>query len=393
MHIQEVLSEMKLKMGMVGGGEGSFIGPVHRIAAELDGKIELVAGAFSSNPERSRRSGTNMYGLAPDRCYASYNDMFEQELALDSESRIDFVAIVTPNHLHFPVASAALESGFHVVCDKPATLNLQQAIELKERIDKAGRLFALTHNYTGYPMIREAKHLVQTGALGRVRRINAEYIQGWLADLEEKTKNKQAQWRTDPNRAGAAGCMGDIGTHAFQLTEFVTGLRIEQVSADLTTFAPGRKLDDDGNVLLKLSNNAKGVLCASQVAVGVENGLTLRVYGEEGGVEWSQMEPNSLTVRWKDRPYEVRRTGGAGVHQPSTNATRLPAGHPEGFLEAFALLYRNFAESVVQVNDGADMSKCVQDFPSIEDGVRGMQFIDAVVNSSEQGSQWTKIDS
>lgn len=380
-------------MGMVGGGEGSFIGPVHRIAAELDGKIELVAGAFSSNPERSKQSGTNMYGLVLDRCYSSYGDMFEQELSLDSANRIDFVAIVTPNHLHFPVARAALESGFHVVCDKPATLTLQEAVDLKECIDQAGKLFALTHNYTGYPMIREAKHLVQTGALGRVRRVNAEYIQGWLADLEEKTQNKQAQWRTDPSRAGAAGCMGDIGTHAFQLTEFVTGLEIEEVSADLTTFAPGRKLDDDGNVLLKLSNNAKGVLCASQVAVGVENGLTLRIYGEEGGVEWSQMEPNSLIVRWKDRPYEVRRTGGAGVHQPSTSATRLPAGHPEGFLEAFALLYKNFAESLVQVQKGKEASKCVKDFPTIEDGVRGMQFIEAVVKSSENDSQWTPIDS
>lgn len=378
-------------MGMVGGGEGSFIGPVHRIAAELDGKIELVAGAFSSNPERSKKSGTNLYGLASDRCYASYGDMFEQELSLDSASRIDFVAIVTPNHLHFPVARSALESGFHVVCDKPATLTRQEAVDLKECIDKAGKLFALTHNYTGYPMIREAKHLVQTGALGRVRRVNAEYIQGWLADLEEKTQNKQAQWRTDPIRAGAAGCMGDIGTHAFQLTEFVTGLEIEKVSADLTTFAPGRKLDDDGNVLLKLSNNAKGVLCASQVAVGVENGLTLRIYGEEGGVEWSQMEPNSLIVRWKDRPYEVRRTGGAGVHEPSTSATRLPAGHPEGFLEAFALLYKNFAASIAQVQNGKEASKCDKDFPTIEDGVRGMQFIEAVVTSSENDSQWTPI--
>lgn len=379
-------------MGMVGGGEGSFIGPVHRIAAELDGMIELVAGAFSSKPDRSKQSGASMYGLVPDRCYASYSDLFDQEMTLDTKDRIDFVAIVTPNHLHFPIAKTALESGFHVVCDKPATLNLKEAIELRECIDKAGMLFALTHNYTGYPMIREARHLIQTGALGTVRRVNAEYIQGWLADLEEKTKNKQAEWRTDPNRAGAAGCMGDIGTHAFQLTEYVTGLSIESVSSDLTTFAPGRKLDDDGNVLLRLSNNAKGVLCASQVAVGVENGLTLRIYGEEGGIEWSQMEPNSLTVRWKDRPYEVRRTGGAGVHQPSTSATRLPAGHPEGFLEAFALLYRNFAESLIQVKKGVDVSKCDQDFPTIEDGVRGMQFIEAVVKSSANDSQWTPIE-
>ena len=382
---------MKLKMGMVGGGKGSFIGPVHRIAAELDGKIELVAGAFSSNPERSRQSGVELYGLSPDRCYGNYAELIEAESALDPESRIDLVAVVTPNHLHFPVAKCSLESGFHVVCDKPATLNVQEALDLVKCIDASGRLFALTHNYTGYPMIREAKHLVDTGALGKVRRVNVEYIQGWLSDPEEKAQNKQAQWRTDPSRAGAAGCMGDIGTHAFQLTEFVTGLRIEKVCAQLTTFVPSRKLDDDGNVLLKLTNDATGVLCASQVAIGVENGLTLRVYGEEGGIEWSQMEPNSLTVRWKDRPYEVRRTGGAGIHQPSSNATRLPAGHPEGFLEAFALLYRNFAESVLQFKKGTNVNKCDRDFPSIEDGVRGMQFIDAVVESSQHDSQWVAV--
>ncbi len=382
---------MKLKMGMVGGGEGSFIGPVHRIAAEMDGMIELVAGAFSSNPQRSKQSGTEMYGLSPERCYGSYAELVEEESNRSSENRIDLIAIVTPNHLHFPVARSALESGFHVVCDKPATLNVQEALDLARCIEESDRLFALTHNYTGYPMIREARHLVQTGALGNVRRVNVEYIQGWLSELEEKTQNKQAQWRTDPSRAGAAGCMGDIGTHAFQLTEFVTGLTIDRVCAELTTFAPGRKLDDDGNVLLQLSSGAKGVLCASQVAVGVENGLTLRIYGETGGIEWSQMEPNSLVVRWKDRPYEVRRTGGAGVHQPSTSATRLPAGHPEGFLEAFALLYRNFAESVAQVQKGKEASKCDKDFPTIEDGVRGMRFIEAVVTSSENDSQWTPI--
>ena len=376
---------------MVGGGEGSFIGPVHRIAAELDGKIELVAGAFSSNTERSKQSGIDLYGLSPDRCYGSYPELLETESELSPAKRIDLVSIVTPNHLHFPVAKSALESGFHVVCDKPATLNVQEAMELDECIDESGRLFALTHNYTGYPMIREAKYLIETGALGKVRRVNAEYIQGWLADLEEKTQNKQAQWRTDPSRAGAAGCMGDIGTHAFQLTEYVTGLTIERVCAELTTFAPGRKLDDDGNVLLQLSNDARGVLCASQVAVGVENGLTLRVYGEAGGIEWSQMEPNSLVVRWKDRPYEIRRTGGVGTHEPSSNATRLPAGHPEGFLEAFALLYRNFAESVMQFKKGTDVKKCKRDFPTIKDGIRGMQFIDAVVESSQNDSQWVTV--
>ena len=379
-------------MGMVGGGQGSFIGVVHRIAAELDGKIELVAGAFSSDEKLSLQSGSEMYGLPAERCYGNYEEMFHLESELPLQDRIDFVTIVTPNHLHYQVARQALESGFHVVCDKPLTLTLQEANDLKTIVDSSKQIFALTHNYTGYPMVREARHLAQSGALGRIRRVNAEYIQGWLSDRQEAMGNKQAEWRTDPTRSGAAGCMGDIGTHAFQLTEFVTGQEIEMVSADLSTFVPGRKLDDDGNILLRLSDGARGVLCASQIAVGVENGLTLRVYGELGGIEWSQMEPNSLIVRWQDRPLEIRRTGGAGVNELANAATRLPAGHPEGFLEAFALLYRNFADTVQELAGGADIDKCEMDFPTIEDGVRGMAFIDAIVSSTQNDSKWTQVN-
>ncbi len=383
---------MKLRMGMIGGGEGSFIGAVHRMAAELDGSIELVAGAFSSNAERSMRSGIDMYGLAPERCYGSYEEMLRVESGLPDDLRIDFVAIVTPNHLHFPMCRDSLQSGFHVVCDKPVTFNINEARELREVIDQSGLVFALTHNYTGYPMIKEARYLAQSGLLGPIRRVNAEYIQGWLSASEETTGNKQAEWRTDPKRSGAAGCMGDIGTHAFQLTEYVTGLEIESVSADLRTHVDGRKLDDDGNVLLRFADRATGVLCASQIAAGVENGLTLRVYGELGGIEWSQQEPNSLVVRWRDRPFEVRRTGGAGVHEPSTTATRLPAGHPEGFLEAFALIYRNFSAAIHSFQDDENDEEVENDFPSIQDGIRGMAFIQAVVDSSANDGRWTSIE-
>lgn len=384
----------RIRMGMVGGGSGSFIGAVHRIAAELDGDIQLVCGAFASDPSRSKQSGMEIYGLPADRSYGSYEQMFEEENAKPQNERMQFVVIATPNHIHFPVAKAALEAGFHVMSDKPVTFDLREARELKELVDGSGLLFGLTHNYTGYPMVREARHLVRSGALGKIRRINVEYIQGWLSLPEEKSgENKQAEWRTDPDRSGAAGCMGDIGTHGENLVEFVTGLKIKQLCADLTTFVPGRKLDDDGNVLLRFENGAKGILSASQISVGVENGLTLRVYGEEAGIEWAQMEPNSLTVRWPDRPYEVRRTGGVGVHDAADDATRLPAGHPEGFLEAFALLYRNFASAINEVEAGNAVGALDLDIPTIDDGVRGMTFIETVVKSSQAGATWVNFPS
>ena len=379
----------RLRMGLVGGGEGAFIGAVHRIAAELDGRIELVCGAFSSNPSRSKRFGQELYDLPPNRSYGTFNEMVTEELRLPAEERMHFVVIATPNHLHFPVAESALQAGFHVVSDKPVTFDLGEARTLRALAAEKDLLFGLTHNYTGYPMVKEARELIKTGALGSIRRVIVEYIQGWLAERLETQGNKQAIWRTDPRFSGSAGCMGDIGTHGENLLEYVTGLEIDSLCADLTTFVPGRLLEDDGNVLLRFSNGARGVLLASQIAVGEENGLKLRVYGERASLEWVQTDPNSLVVRWPDRPFEVRRTGGPGVSEAATAATRLPAGHPEGFLEAFAVLYRNFAAALEARLAGRDPTSEELDFPTIDDGVRGMAFIDAVVDSSKGGGVWT----
>ena len=379
----------RLRMGLVGGGEGAFIGAVHRIAAELDGRIELVCGAFSSDPSRSKRFGQELYDLPPNRSYGTFNEMVTQELRLPTEERMHFVVIAVPNHLHFPVAESSLQAGFHVVSDKPVTFDLGEARTLRALAAEKDLLFGLTHNYTGYPMVKEARELIKTGALGSIRRVIVEYIQGWLAERLETQGNKQAIWRTDPRFSGSAGCMGDIGTHGENLLEYVTGLEIDSLCADLTTFVPGRLLEDDGNVLLRFSNGARGVLLASQIAVGEENGLKLRVYGERASLEWVQTDPNSLVVRWPDRPFEVRRTGGPGVSEAATAATRLPAGHPEGFLEAFAVLYRNFAAALEARLAGRDPTSEELDFPTIDDGVRGMAFIDAVVDSSKRGGVWT----
>ncbi len=379
----------RLRMGLVGGGEGAFIGAVHRIAAELDGRIELVCGAFSSDPSRSKRFGQELYDLPPNRSYGTFNEMVTEELRLPTEERMHFVVIAAPNHLHFPVAETSLQAGFHVVSDKPVTFDLGEARTLRALAEEKDLLFGLTHNYTGYPMVKEARELIKTGALGSIRRVIVEYIQGWLAERLETQGNKQAIWRTDPRFSGSAGCMGDIGTHGENLLEYVTGLEIDSLCADLTTFVPGRLLEDDGNVLLRFSNGARGVLLASQIAVGEENGLKLRVYGERASLEWVQTDPNSLVVRWPDRPFEVRRTGGPGVSEAATAATRLPAGHPEGFLEAFAVLYRNFAAALEARLAGRDPTSEELDFPTIDDGVRGMAFIDAVVDSSKRGGVWT----
>lgn len=373
---------------MIGGGEGAFIGAVHRMAAELDGEIELVCGAFSSDPKRSRRSGEHLYRLPAARCYPDYHTMFAQEASLDAGVRMDFVVIATPNHVHFDAAKGALEAGFDVVCDKPLTHRLVDALALADQLAGSDRLFCLTHNYTGYPMVREARALVTSGELGPLRRVSCEYLQGWLAGPAEASGNKQAEWRTDPDRAGAAGCFGDIGTHAQNLLEFVTGERIEAVLADVTAWVPGRALDDDGNVLLRLSGGGRGVLSASQIAVGEENALTLRVYGEKGGLEWRQMEPNTLALKWPDRNVTLRRTGGAEVSAAGVEATRLPAGHPEGYLEAFAVLYRNFARALRARNAG---EQPILDFPGIADGMRGMRFIDTVVKSASAGGQWLSL--
>jgi predicted dehydrogenase len=371
----------KFRFGLIGGGEGSFIGQVHRLAAEMDSQAELVCGAFSSDADRSRRSGVELYGLPSDRAYPSFTVMLSAEAKLPSNERMQFVVIATPNHVHYPAALAALEAGYHVVCDKPVTFSLAQAQSLRQVIAQTGLQFAVTYNYTGYPMVKEARALVTSGALGSIRRVSCEYLQGWLA---ETLDSKQAAWRTDPQQAGAAGCFGDIGTHAENLVSYVSGLNIESLCADLSAFVSGRRLDDDGNVLLRFVGGARGVLSTSQVAVGKENDLTIQVYGEKGGLEWKQSDANSLVVRWIDRPSEVRRTGGPGLSDSAVAAARTPAGHPEGYLEAFANIYRNF---YLALNGRA------ADLPTIEDGVRGMRFIERVVTSSERGAQWVNFES
>lgn len=378
-------------MGMIGGGRDAFIGGVHRIAAAIDQQVELVGGAFSSTPEKSKASGLDLM-LPEDRCYGTYQEMIEKEAALPVGERMDFVAIVTPNHMHFPAAKAALEGGFHVLSDKPATLNLEEAKELKKVIEATGKLYCLTHNYPGYPMVKQAREMVLGGEFGKVRKIVVEYPQGWLATRLEADGAKQAEWRTDPKRSGAAGCMGDIGTHAENLAEYISGLTIAEIAADLTTFVDGRLLDDDGNVLLRFENGAKGVLHASQISVGCENNLNIRIYGEKGGAEWSQTEPNTLLVHRMDRPSEVWRAGQGYLGAAATANTRTPAGHPEGYLEAFGNVYRNFANHIRAVEDGGETDEVMLDYPRIDDGIRGMAFIEAVVASSAQNAEWTKLD-
>lgn len=378
----------KIRMGMVGGGRGAFIGGVHRMAAALDGHIDLVCGAFSSDSEKSRLSGQDLY-LPEDRVYDSYSQMILTEKELPVGVRMDFVSIVTPNHMHFGPAKMALENGFHVVCDKPLCLSIKEAEELVDLVNKTGLIFALTHNYTGYPMVKQAKAMIRKGELGHIRKVVVEYPQGWLSTLLEADANaKQAIWRTDPNQSGAAGSMGDIGTHAENLAEYITGLKISEMCADLSIFVPGRKLDDDGNVLLRFENGAKGVLHASQICNGEENNLNIRVYGEKGGIAWRQMEPNTLTVMYQDKPSTIYRTGWAGLEREAIAHTRIPAGHPEGYLEAFANIYRNFAFCIQARLSGEEVDPLYTDFPSIEDGLRGMNFVEKVVASK---GEWIKM--
>jgi len=375
---------------MVGGGTGAFIGDVHRMAARLDGCIELVCGAFSSNPQKSKASGKALF-LSADRVYNSYYEMFQQEAELPEGERMDFVSIVTPNHLHFEPAKLALQSGFHVVCDKPVTFDIEEAKELKKIINRKKMLFALTHNYTGYPMVKQAKAIVAAGKLGKIRRCIVEYPQGWLATRLEATGQKQADWRTDPTKSGKAGAMGDIGTHAENLLEYITGLQITHVCADLNTFVQGRQLDDDGAILLKLNNGAKATLLATQIAAGEENDLRIRIYGEKGGLDWSQMEPNTLLYRSLNKSLQVLRTGVGQQAKTTQAAIRIPAGHPEGFLEAFANIYKNFALTLDQHLEGKKIKALNLDFPTIDDGIRGMHFIDKVVESAASNKKWTKI--
>jgi predicted dehydrogenase len=382
----------KILYGMVGGGRGAFIGAVHRIAAAMDQQIELVCGAFSSDPKRSRASGRDLF-LAPKRCYGSYQEMIEKEAKLPAGERMDFVSIVTPNHMHFPPAKLALENGFHVLSDKPATFDLAEAKALQKLVKQTGRLYGLTHNYTGYPLVKQARDMVSQGKLGRIRKVVVEYPQGWLATRLEESGQKQAAWRTDPKRSGAAGSIGDIGTHAENLAEYITGLKIKELAADITAFVKGRKLDDDGNVLLRFQGGAKGVLHCSQISVGEENNLNIRVYGELGGLEWHQKEPNTMLVKWLDQPMQVYRTGLGYLGAAAASATRTPPAHPEGYLEAFANIYKNFANHIRAKLERRRLEKGdpALDYPRIEDGIRGMAFIEAVVKSSKNNARWTPL--
>jgi len=358
---------------MVGGGPGAFIGAVHRRAAELDGLAELVAGAFSSDPEKSRAQGRELH-LDPRRVYSSYEEMAEREAALPEGERIDFVSIVTPNHLHFPIAKAFIERGIHVICDKPMTTTLEDAEELCRLVEEHDVVFALTHNYTGYPMVKQARALVQQGVLGEIRKVVAEYSQGWLATLLEATGQKQAEWRTDPARAGA-GALGDIGSHAENLARYITGLEIERLCADVTTFVPGRRLEDDANLLVHYKGGARGILFCSQISVGEENNLRIRVYGTEASLEWHQEEPNFLYVRYANGPTQVYKPGHPFLAPAAQHATRLPSGHPEAFIEAFANIYRNAMRTIAARIAGETPDPLDLDFPTVQDGAIGVHFI------------------
>ena len=375
-------------MGMIGGGKGSFIGDVHRKAAQMDGWIELVCGAFSSSAERSKESGKALF-LPEDRCYGSFEEMIIAEKQLPENERMDFVSITTPNHLHFGPAKMALQNGFHVVCDKPMTLTLAEAEELKNLVEETGLLFALTHVYTGYPMVRQAKQMIANGDLGIIRKVQVQYLQGWMATAVENDDNSKDFWRQDPKKSGMGGALGDIGTHAENLTEYITGLKITELAADLGHFVEGRKLDDDGNLLVRMENGAKGTLSFSQIAVGEENNLAIRIYGEKGSVEWHQENPNELIARWLDRPKSIFTPNGFGLYQDAKYASRVPSGHPEGYFEAFAMIYRGFAEHLNAVLSSEVSS--APHYPTVDDGLRGLRFITAAVQSHNNNSAWTKI--
>jgi predicted dehydrogenase len=383
------MAKRKINMGMVGGGPGSFIGHVHYMAAMLDGQIELVCGSFSSDPKKSKITGTGYY-LAPERIYDTYQEMIAEEAKLPEGLRMDFVCIVTPNHLHFEPAKLAMENGFHVVCDKPLTLDSDEAEVLVRIKNETGKLFTLTHTYTGYPMVKEARKLIQDGELGKIRKVVVEYPQGWLSEALEQTDHVQASWRGDPNRSGKTCCVGDIGTHAFHLAEYVTGLKTIRLMSDLSTQVPNRVLEDDANMLLQFEGGARGVLYASQISAGEENDIKLRVYGEKGGIEFRQMEPNTLVIKWLNKPMEVRRTGTGFVSDIAAYNTRIPAGHPEGYLEAFANIYRNAATCIQHILEGTEPPEEAKDFPTIYEGLRGMKFVDKAVESSEKEA-WVEM--
>ncbi len=377
----------KLRMGMIGGGKDAFIGAVHRVALNLDGQIELVAGALSINPEVALDSGKSLF-LTEDRIYTDYKVMLEAEAAMPAEKRLDFVSIVTPNFVHFEPAMMALDKGFNVVIEKPITITLEQAVQIKDKLASTGLTLLLCHTYTGYPMIKQAKQLLKSGLLGKIRKVYVEYPQGWLSTFLEATGQAQAAWRTDPKKSGKAGSMGDIGTHAFNLAEYVTGLQVNKICASLNTVVEGRLLDDDGGAFLKFDNGATGILMATQIAAGEENNVKLRVYGEKGGLEWNHTDANTLLVKWLDKPTEIYRTGGTYNSSFAAHNTRVPAGHPEGFLEAFANLYRNFALTISAKMNNEEPKEEWLDFPSVEEGIRGMAFVENAVASSESEEKW-----
>lgn len=382
----------KLRMGMVGGGKDAFIGAIHRLAANMDGLIEVCCGALSINPDIAKDSGRSLF-LPEDRIYLNYEEMITKESQLPADKRMDFVTIVTPNFAHFAPAMMALDHGFHVVIEKPIAFTLDEAQQLHQKVQETGLILCLTHTYSGYPMVKQARAMVAAGVLGKIRKVWVEYPQGWLSKLSEREGNAQAAWRTDPKKSGKAGAMGDIGTHAAHLAEYITGAEITHLCADLNALVEGRLLDDDGNVLLRMSNGARGVLMASQVAAGEENALKIRVYGEKGGLEWAQHEPNTLLVKWLDQPTQILRAGGNYGDRLSSFAThncRTPGGHPEGYLEAFANIYRNFALTLSARIDGTTPTAEMLDFPNTNDGLRGMAFIDNVVASAASDVKWTE---
>jgi predicted dehydrogenase len=383
----------KLRMGMVGGGKDAFIGAIHRIAANMDGLVELCCGALSIHPEMAKESGKILF-LPEDRTYLSYEEMIKNESEMPADKRIDFITIVTPNFAHFGPAMMALEHGFNVIIEKPMTFTLEEAKELKKKVEETGLQLCLTHTYSGYPMVKQAREMVRNGALGKSRKIVVEYMQGWLSKLSEKEGNAGAAWRTDPKKSGKAGCMGDIGTHAAHLAEYVSGLKITQLCANLNIVVPGRMLDDDGNVLLKFEDDVNGVLIASQIAAGEENNLTLRIYSEKGSIEWAQMEPNTLLVKWLDKPTQILRAGNNYPNVLSKAALdncRTPGGHPEGYLEAFANIYKNFVHTLISKLEGKEPTKEMLDFPGVDEGVRGMAFIENVVASGKSNEKWTNF--
>ncbi|AYB33826.1 Gfo/Idh/MocA family protein [Chryseolinea soli] len=380
----------KLRMGMVGGGLTSFIGPVHRKAAGIDGEIELVCGAFSVVPGESKQTGEALY-LNPKRVYETYQEMFEIEKNMPPDQRIDFVSVVTPNHVHFGPSKMALESGFHVIVEKPIAFSLEEAKTLQKVVAKTGLILGLTHTYTGYPLVKEARNMVATGKLGKIRKVFVEYPQGWLSTLLEGTGNMQASWRTDPKQSGMGGAIGDIGTHAANLAEYITGSNITEVCAMLNAVVKGRKLDDDASMLIKFDNGATGVLMATQVAAGEENNLNIRVYGEKGGLEWKQEDPNTMIVKWLGKPKEIIRAGQSYLSDEAKAFTRTPAGHPEGYLEAFANIYRAFGKAVRDYKPGKKINAAKYDFPDVEDGVRGMNFVQTAVKSGNSTRKWTKL--